>query len=100
MAERELHLTPRLACIAELVPRGARLADVGTDHAYLPAWLLQSGRIDRAIAFYEKIGFRADGAEKELVLGTPVTVLRMALTRAAFEEYAIAGHCSAGSPLV
>ena len=61
-------------------------------------WVLRDNR--KAIAFYEKIGFRADGAEKELVLGTPVTVLRMALTRAAFEEYAMAGHCSAGSPLV
>lgn len=45
-----LHLQPRLRCIAELVPRGARLADVGTDHAYLPVWLLQEGRIEHAIA--------------------------------------------------
>lgn len=43
-------LSPRLAMVGELVPRGARLADVGTDHAYLPAALILSGKIPGAIA--------------------------------------------------
>lgn len=42
-------LTPRLACIAALVPQGARLADVGTDHGKLPITLLIEGRIAHAI---------------------------------------------------
>ena len=46
---KRIELTPRLRAVADLVPAGARLADVGTDHAYLPAWLLQQGRIARAI---------------------------------------------------
>ncbi|MBE7004976.1 MAG: SAM-dependent methyltransferase [Ruminococcaceae bacterium] len=50
MADRELHLQPRLQCIADCVAQGARLADVGTDHAYLPVWLLRVGRIAHAIA--------------------------------------------------
>ena len=46
----KLELTPRLALLASWVPPGARLIDVGTDHGYLPAWLIQNGRIEEAIA--------------------------------------------------
>ena len=42
-------LTPRLACMASLVPQGARLADIGTDHGKLPISLLLSGHITQAI---------------------------------------------------
>jgi tRNA (adenine22-N1)-methyltransferase len=45
----QLQLTPRLQRVAELVPQGARLADIGTDHAHLPVWLLLHGRIASAI---------------------------------------------------
>ena len=45
-----LALPPRLAAVAALVPLGGRLADVGTDHGYLPIFLLQSGRVASAIA--------------------------------------------------
>lgn len=50
MEKRELQLQPRLQCIASLVPQHARLADVGTDHGYLPVYLLQQGIIAHAIA--------------------------------------------------
>ena len=43
-------LSPRLRMAGDLVPAGARLADVGTDHAYLPAALILEGRIPQAIA--------------------------------------------------
>lgn len=43
-------LTPRLRAVADLIPGGVRLADVGTDHAHLPVWLLDRGKIERAIA--------------------------------------------------
>lgn len=36
-----IHLSPRLQAIADYVPRGAAVVDVGTDHAYVPIWLLQ-----------------------------------------------------------
>lgn len=41
--------TPRLACMAALVPPNARLADIGTDHGKLPISLLLDGHIASAI---------------------------------------------------
>lgn len=43
-------LPPRLRAIAQWVPQGAKLADIGTDHALLPLWLLRRERISAAIA--------------------------------------------------
>lgn len=48
--KRPFSLSPRLAAVAELVPPGTRLADVGTDHGRLPVWLIQHGVVDRAVA--------------------------------------------------
>lgn len=45
-----MRLRERLHAIAALVPMGARLADIGTDHAYLPVALIQEKRISGAIA--------------------------------------------------
>lgn len=45
-----MELTPRLRAIADQVPRGAKFADVGTDHGYLPVWLILNGVVDAAIA--------------------------------------------------
>ena len=48
--ENRMHLTPRLRTILSLVPDGARLADIGTDHALIPVALLRRGVIASAIA--------------------------------------------------
>lgn len=46
IAER---ISKRLLAAADLVREGAVLADVGTDHAYLPIYLLTMGKISRAV---------------------------------------------------
>lgn len=48
--ERLIQLSPRLAAVAAQVRQGAPMADIGTDHAYLPAYLIQTGAVPRAIA--------------------------------------------------
>ena len=44
------HLSKRLAKAAAYVPQGARLADIGSDHAYLPANLAINHIIDYGVA--------------------------------------------------
>lgn len=68
--EKQLTLQPRLQLLADLVPRGARLADVGTDHGYVPVYLLQSGRIQSAVA-------------------TDINALPLAHARRTAEEYGV-----------
>jgi len=42
-------LSARLAAVAHYVMPGESMVDIGTDHALLPAWLLRSGIVPRAI---------------------------------------------------
>ena len=46
----ELNLSDRLRLIAGLIKKGSKVADIGTDHGYLPIFLVKSGITDRVIA--------------------------------------------------
>ena len=59
----KLDLSPRLQLLADWVPAGARVADVGTDHAFLPVWLVIHGKVASAIASDLREGPLARGAE-------------------------------------
>ena len=44
------HLNNRLKTVFDLINDGARVADIGTDHAFLPIALVKSGKAERIIA--------------------------------------------------
>ncbi len=45
-----MELSKRLQKVASFVPKGKKVADIGSDHAYLPLYLVNEGIIDEAIA--------------------------------------------------
>ena len=45
-----LRLSPRLMQVAAFVPDGSRMADIGTDHGYVPIYLASMGKIKAALA--------------------------------------------------
>lgn len=49
-------LSPRLKALADLVPVGKTVADIGTDHAALPIYLVELGLISAAVATEKAAG--------------------------------------------
>ncbi len=47
---REIQISRRLQSVAAFVQQGKTLADVGCDHGYIPIYLLQKKKIEKAIA--------------------------------------------------
>ncbi|MBS9335965.1 tRNA (adenine(22)-N(1))-methyltransferase [Fructobacillus papyrifericola] len=45
----QVKLTPRLNAVADLVNAKHKVADIGSDHAYLAAFLVEQGRVEEAI---------------------------------------------------
>jgi len=45
-----MKLSPRLLAVTSFVEKGSRVADVGTDHGYVPIWLIEEGIAESALA--------------------------------------------------
>lgn len=46
----KMKISKRLEMIASFVPEGSRVADIGTDHGYIPIYLVQEKKAEYAIA--------------------------------------------------
>ena len=94
MNDRHITLDPRLSVIAELVGECESYADIGCDHGRLGAYLLQTGRIERAqltdisedslmkarrlialLGLNDRVDFRVGDGAKALVGEPEVTVI-------------------------
>ena len=45
-----MQISKRLEAVADMVTSGCKVADIGTDHGYIPIYLAEAGRIPGAIA--------------------------------------------------
>ena len=63
---KNIELTPRLKTIGDMVREGVRVADIGTDHAFLPLYLVKSGKVCSAIASDINIG-PINNAQKNII---------------------------------
>lgn len=51
-----MKLSNRLKTIASFIPEGSKVADIGTDHGYIPIHLVQEGKAKHAIAMDVRTG--------------------------------------------
>ncbi|MDR2519652.1 MAG: class I SAM-dependent methyltransferase [Eubacteriaceae bacterium] len=66
---RTIHLSARLAAIAAFVGKARVFADVGSDHAYLPLWMLINSKTERVIAIDAKKGPLENGRANAVYFG-------------------------------
>ena len=70
----KLPLSNRLRACAQMVAPGSRVADIGTDHGYLPIWLLHNGKqalvVDPGDAAPVLAALQAHGLQLQAILVT------------------------------
>lgn len=64
-----MQISERLRAVSEMVTEGNRIADIGTDHGYVPIWLLKQGRIPKAIGMDVRPGPLAHAKENRKQYG-------------------------------
>lgn len=71
-----MKLSKRLETVASFVPEGSNIADIGTDHGYVPICLVREGRAKRAVAMDVRKGplERARAHVEEAGLGGQIDV--------------------------
>lgn len=92
-----MQLSKRLQAVADLVSKWDCIADIGTDHGYIPIYLIQDGRCKRALAMDVKKGplSRAEEHIEQFGLGEVITTRLsdgvMALNKGEADAIIVAG---------
>lgn len=98
-----MQISKRLEAVADMVTPGCTLADIGTDHAYIPIYLVQTGKIPHAIAMdvnqgpLERAKEHIDTYGLEQKIETRLSDGLAALAKGEAEQILIAGM---GGPLI
>lgn len=71
-----MKLSKRLETVASFVPKGSNIADIGTDHGYVPIYLVREGQAEHAVAMDVRKGplERARAHVEEAGLGSRIDV--------------------------
>ena len=64
-----MQLSIRMQAVADMVTPGGRIADIGTDHGYVPIYLVEQNKIDHAIAMDVRKGPLARAGENIVRFG-------------------------------
>ena len=67
-----MELSKRLQAVANLVSPGLRIADVGTDHGYIPIYFMQTGKCSKAIAMDVNAGPLQRACDHISAYGLPI----------------------------
>ena len=71
-----MKLSKRLETVASFVPKGSNIADIGTDHGYVPIYLVREGQAEHAVAMDVRKGplERARAHVEDAGLGSRIDV--------------------------
>ena len=64
-----MQLSIRMQAVADMVTPGGRIADIGTDHGYVPIYLVEQNKTDHAIAMDVRKGPLARAGENIVRFG-------------------------------
>ncbi|TCI22101.1 tRNA (adenine(22)-N(1))-methyltransferase TrmK [Exiguobacterium sp. SL-9] len=85
--QEQVTLDRRLKQVVDFIPKGSVVADIGSDHAYVPCYLVQQGIVNRAIAGEVNRGpMEAAKAQVELIGATENIDVRLGDGLAVLEE--------------
>ncbi len=93
-------LTPRLQAVADLIDHADSIIDIGTDHGYLPIYLLKTGKIKTACAADIRVGPLDNARENILSYGVECECVLSDGFKNICKKYSLACICGMGGETI